>query len=466
MTTTKPMTNTHSVAAHVNDQKNNHNHAPARPVSKRSMLKQQLNDEIRRRMPVLPQNANPTKAEVVESYVRSLQTLQSMQEEVQELISPLCAANLSFRQTETHVYKNIRDEVLAEAHRHMIATIPFEIPRPSNAIDAEVLALKTSELLGWLRESVDTNLTNFVDGFFQMLDDLVDQSAAGLAIWTSPTTVQYSYVRQLVEHRQTGTTSETYVAHRDDSPSGLVERTETTVSGTDTHYLARHEHHVFDACECPLEQATVLIPLSVQNYIENIPEWLRPIHRIIEGTIGDKSVMEKKYRIDEWDETTTRDVFIYGQDPAVAIGDVVLIGWDSEDIKTEETRRQRLAESKIAAAELQRAQRLSPLWAIITALLSLTSLVLFYSPSSQLQFWAACAALLTCVPTLILHTTFSDHTGVTNTVHVAAALGTVSVLFAAGLLLAFGVAFWSCIATSLCLLIVGIVAIAFSQTSN
>ena len=436
------------------------------PGAKRSILQGQLTVQARRQLPELPRRATPVKAELVESYVRSLQALQEMQKEVQTLLSTLCMANLSFRQNETFVYENVRDKIVAEAHRQMLASISFEVPGPSSAINAELLALESEQLLSLLQESVDTNIAKFVDGIIQLLDELVDQSAAGLAIWTSPTTVQYSYVRRLVEHQTVDATSETYVAQSDDSPSGLVERTDTTVTGTDTHYLVRHEHHVFDACELSLEHATVVIPLSVQEYIERIPEWLRPIHKIIEGTIGDKSMMEKTYRIDQWQETTTEDVFIFGQDPAIAIGDIVLIGWDSDDIKTEETRRRLLAESEIAVAEIHRAQRLSPLWATVAVLLALASLVLFYSPNSQLQFWVACAALLSCVPALVLHTTFSDQTYATQTAHVGAALGIVSVLFAAGLLLAFGVSFWSCIATSICLFIAGVAAVAFSQTSN
>lgn len=436
------------------------------PESQRAVLKAQLAEEIHSRLNIPPNDSNAAKEDVVNAYKTSMEKLKRMGDDVQKVIPPLCTANLVYRQVGPDVSMKAREEALTEAHREMVARTVINIPSPEIEIDANVLRLEPNDLAAFLKESIDWNVANFADAFFNAMDELVDETVAGLANWTSPSTVQYSFVRQIVEQNLVGEKTETRRSESVDSPRVVIETKTTSVSGTNTHLFALHEHHVFDACKTTIENSAAVIPQAVQAYIEKVPDWLLPIHHIIDGKLGHKQVIEKKYRTDEWEESNSVDVFVYGRDPALVIGDVVLIGWDADDIRREETRRKNITYAEQQAEARRRAGWYSSLWGLLSAAIALWSLYLFWQPTSAMQLWAACAALFFVAIPCVLTIEYSNKARSGEAVPIMASLGMFCVLLGIGLLLAFRLSLWSVIGTSALLSYIGVVLLGVSLFSD
>lgn len=427
-----------------------------KPVSKKAESKTLLVKEISSRMEVIPDTPG-CKEDVVDPYTESWKILKAMRDEVQQIIPALCKATLTYRQSKAGISGAVRDKALTTALREMEAAISIDIPPPENFCDAHVLRLDADELGDFLRGAVHSHICDFVDRFFATLDELVDQNVAGLAIWTSPTTLQYSFVRQIVEQTVTAKETKTERKVSETSSNVVVNRTETKESGTTTRTIARFDHHVFDASETTIEESTAVIPAVVQTYIDSVPDWLQPVLCIIDGTLAKQEVTEKTLRNDQWDETTVvreeRRVIkeiVVARDPALVIGDVVLIGWDADDIQRELNRRRSLDDKERRAREKKAAETPSFLWGAATVIAGLTSLFLFCRATSQPQLFAAFSSLLLVIPSCIFHTTFLDRTRASsfNTKHVRVALIVVCGLLAFGLLFAFGLSRWSVIGTS------------------
>lgn len=413
-----------------------------KPQSKKAVLKEQLAEEIRSRMEVIPDNPRG-KGDVVTPYTESWKGLKAMRDEVEQIVPALCQATLTYRQIDAGISESAKEKALAEARRQMDEATSLDLPSPENLCDAHVLRLDADELGNFLREAIESSIADFVNGFFTALDALVDHSIAGLAVWTSPTTLQYSYVRQIVEQTVTDTETTTRRKASEASPERNVNRTETIVSGTSTHVFARYEHHVFDACETTIENSSVVVPAAVQAYIESVPEWMVSVHRIVDGTLARQEFTEKTVRTEPWSETTVVKETPVARDPALVIGDVVLLGWDADDINVELSRRQQAVDKKEAEGR-------SVFWAMATVLAGITSLTLFWHATSPILLCVAFASLMFVIPPCILHTTYGDTLDPRsrNTSHVRGALIVVCGLLAYGLLFAFGLSRWSVIGIS------------------
>ena len=430
----------------------------SKPPSKQAVLKEQLTAEIQRRMEVLPDAPNDPE-EVIQPYTESLQTLERMWEDVQQIIPPLCLANFEYRLTGQSIPDEVRKTAIADFHQQMVETTAFNIPRPESIIKADVLAWNTQELADLLRESIVANVTSLVDGCFEALSSLVYQGVAGLAIWTSPTTLQYSFVRQVLEQSSSGKRTK-----RKLFDSGRVERRRTVATGSTTHSFVLHEHHVFGATETTVEDSTAVIPIAVQKYLDSVPDWLLPIHRIIDGTIANKEVREKAYRTVPWEQTIAEEVRVYGQDPALVIGDVVLTGWDTGDIQRELDRRQKIEDANTAARQQRQARWLSPLFAFLTLSVSVLPLILFLQTTSRTQLWAAWAAIALVIPFGILQTQYRDQARGTKSRSVIRAVSLVSMLLASGFgIVGFRLRQWPGIAIAVLLLATGITLARFSR---
>lgn len=458
-----PPANTAAPTTTANDTGAEVSQLPSKPPSKQAVLKEQLAAEIRSRMEVLPDDPNNPE-DIIKPYTMSLQTLKKMWDELQHIIPSLCAANMMNRDVGGDVPEKKREEGITSLHQRLVESTSFNIPQPESIIRADVLAWDIHEMTELLRESIDSNITSFVDGFFKALNALVDQNAAGLANWTSPTTLQYSYYHHIVEQFASENRTDTESTDRGHT---VTEYRKTIVPGRDTYLLAMHEHHVFNAHETTVEKSSVVVPLVVQSYLDGVPDWLLPIHRIIGGTIANKEVREKEYWTESWEETIAEEVIVFGPDPALAIGDVVLTGWDTDDIQRELDRREDVAATNLVAWQKRQARWLSPLFVIVTLSIAVLPLTLFLQTTSSMQLWAACAALFLVIPPGILQTLYRDRVRGTESRTVIRALSLVSMLLAAGLgIVGFRLRQWPGIAIAALLLAIGFTLIRFSQVRD
>lgn len=100
------------------------------------------------------------------------------------------------------------------------------------------------------------------------------------------------------------------------------------------HTAEEHVHHLSTVSDLPLATYRGAVPKRVHVLHERIPKWVLPHLRVMEGT----SFPEEVYVRDEKTEVVVHEKFIreYKYDPAVRLGDVVLAGWSSDELKAEQ----------------------------------------------------------------------------------------------------------------------------------
>lgn len=106
-------------------------------------------------------------------------------------------------------------------------------------------------------------------------------------------------------------------------------RTGSRVEGRSEHTLEEHVHHLENVTETPLTAFVKPVPERVAALIRSVPEWVRPSLRVIEGDI----VLEEVHRRESYETQWQTEVAqTWKASPAIALGDLVLVGWSQDDL--------------------------------------------------------------------------------------------------------------------------------------
>ena len=290
--------------------------------------------------------------DLIRSYSESLTMLHSFCADVVGLVEAICEANIEIRQpeqqNETAAQTAFREKV-AELVRG--TTMPIKPPR--NIMYAHLAEESLVQLHQRLTVALHSAVNDFVSQFFEGLSLMVDESLLGLVEWTGNNSCKYHFFRFVVlqEFKQQETTAELM---RDNSTdiygTAWARRIKTTKTWEDTHRLARHEHHALDTYVTTIANSTVVMPPNVQRLVDTIPDWLRSITRVVDGTLIRELVVEQDVRREQWNEVTSRDEPVYDLEPAVIINQFVLTGWGPREINLELNRRQQMEPQKQASS--------------------------------------------------------------------------------------------------------------------
>lgn len=121
------------------------------------------------------------------------------------------------------------------------------------------------------------------------------------------------------------------------------------VEGETTRTLCRRVHHLMHAIEISPECASIYIPKLQRELYSSCPSWVKPMVRMIEGTMvgcGKNEVDEQSTPFLErkiLEEVLSPN---YHRDPAFVLGNFVLTGWGPDEIQAE----QRTSEPRAAAS--------------------------------------------------------------------------------------------------------------------
>lgn len=432
-----------------------------------STVRRQLFQLITDRLSYFSGTGPRSTSELTEVYVDSLQTLEAFRQDVQGLIPHLCEANLAFRQESGTAVEEARKEVLTKKLSEMAAKTRLDIRRAKNVVDADLLALPAEQADEPLRASLEDNVRSFVADFFDALDQLVDQQIAGLVEWTGQNACRYHFFREVViqDHESTRSTSNGR-RRSSASPTGWVEQLKTTERGTHTHRLARHEHHTTDAFHTSIDDSQVVMPAAVKKLVDNIPEWLAPIVRVIDGKLAREIVIERDIKTESWEQHELRDIPVFGCEPAVVIDHIVLTGWGPRDIDAELARRDEQAQLHKQAVETREAQLVAPASWTFGCCFSVLSLWLFWQSSTPTALGAAFAVLLVAVPCWIsafVYSATANEQSLTKFRPLLGSLSITAVLLSFGLLLAFGFGSAAVVLTAIVLAIGGIIILVSTR---
>jgi hypothetical protein len=273
------------------------------------------------------------------TFIDSLAKISSCREELIALGFSLGRATISYDSPpESAVRVDSEKQVVAQYHLHLDS--------PVNNAGAHLGALPAEEIREYLTPALSDACRKLIEQFVDGLIALVGRELIGMADWPSENAVKYWYCRHRV-------TTHAAVTTRTSKGNGSHVQNIRGVNRLITKTLHReaehipttrtrevHHHDAIEAHSCSIEAATVVIPENVKQVIGAIPDWMRPSIRVADGYMI-RTRVETKQSIStavitqvktHEEETTT---FLHGTDPALLLGNLVLVGWGPVEIEQE-----------------------------------------------------------------------------------------------------------------------------------
>jgi hypothetical protein len=177
-------------------------------------------------------------------------------------------------------------------------------------------------------------------------------NVVGIIDWKDERTCKLNFFRHAIEQDQIESRKSTTV--RRVERNTLVREEWEQLRVRNRYFIERHEHHVMNAEARELKREIHPIPRKHDELIDQIPEWLHPHLRVLEGTLILEQIVERQIGENQWQsEPILRSTHVTHQiDPAILLGHFVLTGWGQRDVDREIHRRRREASFETQALEL------------------------------------------------------------------------------------------------------------------
>ena len=329
-----------------------------------------------------------TQNDIVQAYVASLTQLNRYRDETIALIRTVCETNLEFRQQSGTTDEQARDEAISAKLDELLAKCEIHIDLPTHVLDANLVAKPIENLHSRLRSAIFEAVEGFVDQFFVGLEKLVDVKCVGLIEWPGDNVCCYHFFKEVILQERGGTTTSRGGVDRTRGTNvGWRKVTEVT-QGRHMHRHARHEHHVLEAFHTSISNSRVIMPPQVKRLVASIPEWLRNVVQVVDGTIFREKIVEQDYRDETWQSVRVHEEPVYGCEPAVIIGSFVLTGWGPREVAAELLRREQEASVQHQDREATSAVRHQAAWALAAVATLPIGLVLTWQACRHQPLWA------------------------------------------------------------------------------
>ncbi len=238
------------------------------------------------------------------------------------------------------------DAVRAEKEKEIADEYRIQLDSPVNNAGADLGALPIEEIRDHLNLALNNATRKLITQFVDGLAALMSRQLIGMAHWPSENTIKYWYCRHRVTTQAAFTTATSELV-RSRTDTFRVHRLRTdTVEHRKVQYVPTtvtrecHRHDAIDAHSCSIKEATVVIPQNIKELIDAIPAWMRPSIRIADGYLIRKRNEDRQTisssvisQVDVREEVTT--TYFHGTDPALLLGNLVLIGWGPAEIEEE-----------------------------------------------------------------------------------------------------------------------------------
>lgn len=302
--------------------------AVAEPTAQQSLI-----DSIWQRLPFADADC-VGKQELIEGYAASVETLQRYYGDLKALIRSACRTNLTVMYDAAPRVDLMQQEI----DNCLNATVEHADLQPliiDNAVNAHLAAKPTEAVQVQLTRSLRKLTAQLAAQVFRTLDRLTDRQVTGVIEWTGETTCKFHFFTESL--RQTYECHSVAVSDESEFTSYgelITRRTTYQHHGSHVRKRARHEHHLIDARRHPVSDPALVVPEQYRPVIVAIPEWLRPVARIVAGKQICEYVIEQEMRRSSWLQeqvVVSRSVRIQ-PDPAIVIDRYVLTGWGEKEI--------------------------------------------------------------------------------------------------------------------------------------
>ena len=280
-----------------------------------------------------------SRAVIFAKYIDSLAKINSYRDELIALAFSLGRATISYDAPPHYAVRVDSEKKVVDQYR-------IHLDAPVNNAGADLGALPTEEIREYLTPALTDACRKLIEQFMDGLTALVGRQLIGIADWPSEDTVKYWYCRHRVTAQAAVTTRTSKLVSSQTDIFNALRRQTDTVEHRDAKYVPTtltrecHRHDAIEAHRCSIEEATVVIPENVKALIAAIPVWMRPLIRIADGYLIRKRTEDRKTistsvitQVTVHEEVTS--AYVHGTDPALLLGNLVLIGWGPEEIEQE-----------------------------------------------------------------------------------------------------------------------------------
>lgn len=221
-----------------------------------------------------------------------------------------------------------------------------------SVVTSELMSADVSKVLPKLVEDIRNKCEAFAERCIDQLSRLVDLNVCGLVRrFPNYMTEYHFFYRQLdgVITSQTPHYRREYVNRGDVGMSFWKDITSVVIEGEATRTLCRRVHHLMHTIEIRPECASIYIPQLQRELYASCPTWVKPMVRMIEGTMIGEAKIDVDEQPDPFGATIVQKEVLtpaFYPDPAFVLGQFVLTGWGPDEIQAEK----RLAKSSVDAA--------------------------------------------------------------------------------------------------------------------
>ncbi|MFM9962577.1 MAG: hypothetical protein ACKV2Q_15300 [Planctomycetaceae bacterium] len=321
-----------------------------------SPLFAQLQDVVWNQLPTTSVFQATTRDTIAQVTVHCSELLRQRQDEIRRFVRTLCYHVVQFQVSGEHL-PQARADALDKARRPLLTALDHVlIPLPP-VLTAELIAQPLSIIQGTVVKLLQEASHTLAKQLIVSLHMLVELNVVGIIDWKDERTCKLNFFRHAIEQDQIESKKTTTV--RRVERNTLVREEWERLRVRNRYFIERHEHHVMNAEARELDQAIHPIPLKHDELIDQIPEWLHPHLRVLEGTLILEQIVERQIREDQWQSepllrSTQTEVLrsTHELDPAILLGHFVLTGWGQRDVDREIHRRRREATLETQALEL------------------------------------------------------------------------------------------------------------------
>jgi len=282
--------------------------------------------------------------QLLDDYTQSILAVREATDEFRQVVEALWRMNTEFR-SEGPVNAKARDKVLADLYARLSEQVHLSLKPPSAMLSASLEAMPVGLAEIELRDALDKAAHGLAMQVCDLLDRMTEQELVGLVDWKTDTACDAYFYRYVIIQEQLGKQviagkREVLAVHE----RGFAQVQEVTQEmlhvekGRHTQRHALYWLYLSDAKATRIEDFHGVVPADILRFLESLPEWLRGLVRIVDGTRRSERIIAQDVKVEEYEDTTVvllheEERIVY--DPLVTFGHYVLTGWGEEEAAVE-----------------------------------------------------------------------------------------------------------------------------------
>lgn len=296
---------------------------------------QELAADLRRGSALLALPSAPSleKRTILDAYAKDLALLEARIREFEDCVRQAIRSSIITGQ------KSASRRVVEDKTEQTWSAIRKELPPlakvPLMELPFTRAAKAPAELLEELKLEFERATQLILQHFTFWLHRLVEREFVGLVEWADLDVCRYHYFRHA--YTETEIERKERLERTIDPSQEWGERTQEKLVEERRvrreQFRERHIHHIMSAKLYRLDEYRMLLPPRVQQFLDAVPQWLRPNLQIVDGQITMEEILRRKVS----DETVVESevLSVYKYSPGILFGPFNLIGWSADDLAAE-----------------------------------------------------------------------------------------------------------------------------------